>query len=140
MRQRWPWNRRSGPTSLVENIDGMPEDDDLNYPILNLQVLEQVGPDFTVEDIAGAWLNDLPAGRVFTAERAAYRNLLEGVTPTTPPLGETRSGNGSERSSGPTCSAGSTRAGRPTPLAQRTRTPGSPTPAMGSTVRPGWQQ
>lgn len=81
VRQRWPWNRRSGPTSLVENIDGMPEDDDLNYPILNLQVLEQHGPDFTVEDIAAAWLNDLPAGRVFTAERAAYRNLLEGVSP-----------------------------------------------------------
>jgi ADP-ribosylglycohydrolase len=71
----WPWNRRSAPTSLVENIHGMPEDDDLNYPLLNLGLLERHGAPST-EDVALAWLADLPAGRVFTAERAAYRNLL----------------------------------------------------------------
>ncbi len=71
----WPWNRRSAPTSLVENLDGMPEDDDLNYPLLNLGLLERRGSPST-EDVALAWLADLPAGRVFTAERAAYRNLL----------------------------------------------------------------
>ena len=27
------------------------------------------------------WLVDLPAGRTFTAERVAYRNLLEGISP-----------------------------------------------------------
>ncbi|UUT34629.1 ADP-ribosylglycohydrolase family protein [Microbacterium elymi] len=78
---RWPWNRRSAPTSLVENIDGMPEDDDLNYPLLNLALVERIGRRFTVEDVAEAWLAELPAGRVFTAERAAYRNLLEGIDP-----------------------------------------------------------
>ena len=78
---RWPWNRRSAPTSLEENIDGMPEDDDLNYPILNLGLLERRGRGFTVDDVAEAWLAELPAGRVFTAERAAYRNLLDGVDP-----------------------------------------------------------
>lgn len=72
----WPWNRRSAATSLVENIDGMPEDDDLNYPLLNLALLERQGPAFTTEDVATAWLDALPAGRVFTAERVAYRNLL----------------------------------------------------------------
>ncbi|GAA3557142.1 hypothetical protein GCM10022197_10410 [Microlunatus spumicola] len=71
----WPWNRRSAPTSLAENIDGTPEDDDLNYPLLNLGLLERRGTP-TTEDVALAWLADLPAGRVFTAERAAYRNLL----------------------------------------------------------------
>ncbi|MFK4760923.1 ADP-ribosylglycohydrolase family protein [Microbacterium sp. ZW T5_45] len=75
---RWPWNRRSSVNSLVENIDGMPEDDDLNYPLLNLRVLETAGRGFTTEDIAQAWLADLPAGRTFTAERIAYRNLLDG--------------------------------------------------------------
>ncbi|WP_448060858.1 ADP-ribosylglycohydrolase family protein [Cellulomonas hominis] len=75
--RRWPWNRRSAPTSLVENIDGMPEDDDLNFPILALDVLERRGRDFGTEDVAEAWLANLPAGRVFTAERAAYRNLLD---------------------------------------------------------------
>lgn len=79
--ERWPWNKVSGATSLVENIDGMPEDDDLNYPLLNLALLERHGRDFSTEDVARAWLNDLPAGRVFTAERIAYRNLLDGVEP-----------------------------------------------------------
>ena len=74
---RWPWNRRSAPTSLVENIDGMPEDDDLNFPLLALDLLETHGVALTTEDVAQSWLANLPAGRVFTAERAAYRNLLE---------------------------------------------------------------
>jgi len=75
--QRWPWNRRSAPTSLVENIDGMPEDDDLNFPILALDLLEAHGANLTTEHVAEAWLGALPAGRVFTAERAAYRNILD---------------------------------------------------------------
>jgi len=78
---RYPWNRRSEPTSLRENIDGMPEDDDLNYPLLNLDLLETVGDRFTVADVAQSWLSNLPAGRVFTAERVAYRNLLDGIDP-----------------------------------------------------------
>jgi ADP-ribosylglycohydrolase len=75
--ERWPWNRRSAPTSLQENIDGMPEDDDLNFPILALDLLETHGADLTTDDIAQAWLAALPAARVFTAERAAYRNILD---------------------------------------------------------------
>ena len=78
---RWPWNRASRPTSLEENIDGAPEDDDLNYTIMALRVLEQHGADFTSDDVAQGWLLDLPAGRAFTAERVAYRNLLDGVSP-----------------------------------------------------------
>ncbi|MGW9194140.1 ADP-ribosylglycohydrolase family protein [Micromonospora chersina] len=78
---RWPWNRRSAPTSLAENIAGMPEDDDLNFALLALRVLETHGPGFTSADVAQAWLDWLPAGRVFTAERVAYRNLLLGLTP-----------------------------------------------------------
>ncbi|MBE1494317.1 ADP-ribosylglycohydrolase [Amycolatopsis lexingtonensis] len=75
--ERWPWNRRSAPTSLEENIDGMPEDDDLNYPMLALSLVEERGRGFTTDDVAQLWLDNLPAGRVFTAERAAYRNLLD---------------------------------------------------------------
>ena len=81
VQERWPWNRRSKTTSLREVINGMPEDDDLNFAILALQLLERHGSALTTEDVAQAWLNDLPAGRVFTAERVAYRNLLEGVEP-----------------------------------------------------------
>ncbi|MFI8516454.1 ADP-ribosylglycohydrolase family protein [Streptomyces sp. NPDC085481] len=76
-----PWNRRSAPTSLAENIDGMPEDDDLNYPLLGLLLLQRHGRDFTTADVARLWLDELPAGRTFTAERIAYRNLLDGIEP-----------------------------------------------------------
>ncbi|MHA4778069.1 ADP-ribosylglycohydrolase family protein [Streptomyces sp. MSC1_001] len=76
-----PWNRRSAGTSLAENIDGMPEDDDLNYPLLDLLLLQRHGRDFTTADVARLWLDELPAGRTFTAERVAYRNLLDGVEP-----------------------------------------------------------
>lgn len=76
-----PWNRRSATTSLAENIDGMPEDDDLNYPLLNLLLLQRHGRHFTPTDVADLWLSELPAGRTFTAERIAYRNLLLGLEP-----------------------------------------------------------
>ncbi|WP_436841046.1 ADP-ribosylglycohydrolase family protein [Streptomyces niveus] len=76
-----PWNRRSAGNSLAENIDGMPEDDDLNYPLLNVLLLQRYGRDFRTSDVALLWLDQLPAGRTFTAERVAYRNLLSGIEP-----------------------------------------------------------
>ncbi|GLW11022.1 hypothetical protein Misp01_61500 [Microtetraspora sp. NBRC 13810] len=78
---RWPWNRRSAATSLAENIAGVPEDDDLNFPLLALAVLERHGRGFGTDDVARTWLDELPGGRVFTAERIAYRNLLAGLEP-----------------------------------------------------------
>lgn len=76
-----PWNRRSAANSLAENIDGMPEDDDLNYPLLNVLLLQRYGRGFRTADVARLWLDQLPAGRTFTAERVAYRNLLSGIEP-----------------------------------------------------------
>lgn len=72
-----PWNTRSRATSLAEHITEMPEDDDLNYPLLNLDVLERHGADFSTDDIAQTWLQTLPVLTTFTAERVAYRNLLD---------------------------------------------------------------
>ncbi|MEU1127383.1 ADP-ribosylglycohydrolase family protein [Streptomyces sp. NPDC005899] len=77
----YPWNRRSAATSLAENIDGMPEDDDLDHPLLTLRLLQRYGPGFSTSDLARLWLDEVPAGRVFTAERIAYRNLLDGFEP-----------------------------------------------------------
>jgi ADP-ribosylglycohydrolase len=79
--ERWPWNRASAPTSLAENIDGAPEDDDLNWTMLALLLLEQRGARFTTEDVADLWLRFQPAGRIFTAERIALRNLLLALDP-----------------------------------------------------------
>ncbi|WP_221356457.1 ADP-ribosylglycohydrolase family protein [Streptomyces beigongshangae] len=81
LKAEFPWNRRSAATSLAENIDGMPEDDDLDYPLLNLLLLQRHGRRFSTADVARLWLDELPAGRTFTAERVAYRNLLDGVEP-----------------------------------------------------------
>jgi len=79
--KKYPWNRHSGRESLRENIAGMAEDDDMNYPMLNLHVLETFGPQFSTEQIAQTWLNLLPALSTFTAERVAYLNYLSGAQP-----------------------------------------------------------
>jgi ADP-ribosylglycohydrolase len=79
--ERWPWNRASRPTSLAENIDGIPEDDDLNFTMLALVLLERHGIGFDALAVAKAWLDYLPPGRIFTAERVAMRNLLEAHLP-----------------------------------------------------------
>ena len=78
---RFPWNRASRPTSLRETIVCMPEDDDINYAMLNLAVLETYGNGFTTDDVATAWLQMMPALTVFTAERVAYENLLMHLEP-----------------------------------------------------------
>jgi ADP-ribosylglycohydrolase len=79
--ERWPWNRASRPTSLAENIEGVPEDDDLNFTMLGVALLERHGTAFDSLEVAKLWLDYLPAGRIFTAERVALRNLLEAYLP-----------------------------------------------------------
>ncbi len=79
--ERWPWNRASRPTSLRENIDGMPEDDDVNYSLIALHLLETHGDAFDTGDVATTWLKLMPPLTVFTAERVAVENLLAYVEP-----------------------------------------------------------
>lgn len=79
--KKYPWKRRGGFDSLRENIVCMPEDDDLNYTMLNLYVTEKYGKNFTSENVGESWLQMLPVYETFTAERVAYFNLLNGVSP-----------------------------------------------------------
>jgi ADP-ribosylglycohydrolase len=65
-----------GP-SCRGRFDRSEPDDDINYSVLALMVLEQYGPDFTTADVARAWLRYLPGAIVFTAERSAYVTLLD---------------------------------------------------------------
>ncbi len=58
-------------------MDGVPSDDDLNYTILGLLILEDYGADFTIEDVGAAWMKYLPFA--FTAEGIALENLHHGV-------------------------------------------------------------
>ena len=63
------------------NIKGMMRDDDMDYTVLALHVLENCGADFTSEDVGRCWLELLPYDKTYTAERAAYRNLVNGLIP-----------------------------------------------------------
>lgn len=51
-------------------------DDDINYSLLALMLLEAHGNSLTTSDVARAWLTYLPAAQTYTAERAAYKVLL----------------------------------------------------------------
>ncbi len=79
--KQYPWNKHSGRESLRENIVCMTEDDDMNYPMLNLYVLETYGKNFNSEHVAQTWLDMLPVLATFTAERVAYVNYLSGIQP-----------------------------------------------------------
>ena len=65
--------------SALGRIDGVPRDDDIDYCVLALEILETYGPGVTTADFGQAWLELLPYWRVYTAERAAYRNLVLGL-------------------------------------------------------------
>ncbi|RCK68682.1 ADP-ribosylglycohydrolase family protein [Desertihabitans brevis] len=74
-----PFNAGGAVGTFRGEIDGMARDDDIDYTILALTLAEQHGASFTTEDVASAWLRSLPYHQVFTAERAAMRNLVDGV-------------------------------------------------------------
>ncbi|GGT92667.1 ADP-ribosylglycohydrolase family protein [Streptomyces coeruleorubidus] len=63
------------------HIHGSCRDDDVDYAILGLDLLETHGFDFSTEQVGDLWLLRLPYLQTFTAERAAYRNLANGLKP-----------------------------------------------------------
>ena len=63
------------------HIEEMIEDDDTNYTVLGLKLIEEKGMDFTPDDVASLWLGNLPILHVYTAERIAYRNLVRLLSP-----------------------------------------------------------
>ncbi|MFE2693368.1 ADP-ribosylglycohydrolase family protein [Streptomyces mirabilis] len=62
-------------------IHGSCRDDDVDYAILGLHLLETHGFGFSTEQVGDLWLLRLPYLQTFTAERAAYRNLANGIKP-----------------------------------------------------------
>ena len=67
---------RVGRACCRGNIVRAEPDDDINYTVLALLLLEDNGVAFETADVARAWLRLLPAGTTWTAERSAYRTLL----------------------------------------------------------------
>ncbi|MGA0568063.1 ADP-ribosylglycohydrolase family protein [Rathayibacter sp. KR2-224] len=72
LRENWPETTRG-------NVNGSARDDDIDYPILALHLLETHGRSLRPEDVGEAWLGLFPLKQVYTAERAAYINLANGV-------------------------------------------------------------
>ncbi|MBE3577541.1 MAG: ADP-ribosylglycohydrolase family protein [Limnochordales bacterium] len=62
-------------------VSGMLRDDDMDYTVTGLMILERYGPEFTARQVGEFWLSHLPYHLVYTAERVAYRNLVDGYVP-----------------------------------------------------------
>lgn len=62
-------------------VDGSARDDDIDYAILALHLLETHGSALTPIHVGDSWTEMLPLRQVFTAERAAYINLTNGLRP-----------------------------------------------------------
>ncbi|MFA9444006.1 ADP-ribosylglycohydrolase family protein [Egicoccus sp. AB-alg6-2] len=71
----------SAPVASAGTFTDVPRDDDIDWTILGLHVLERHGREVTTEQFAAAWLDRLPFTQTYTAERAAYRNLICGLRP-----------------------------------------------------------
>lgn len=65
----------------VDQVDGMPIDDDIDYLLVGVEALNRHGLSVDSLDIATTWLDSLPLMNTYTAERIAYRNLTNGITP-----------------------------------------------------------
>lgn len=63
------------------NITRSEPDDDINYTVLALLMLEDVGAGLSTEDVARGWVKYLPGGMTFTAERSAYSLILDKCSP-----------------------------------------------------------
>jgi ADP-ribosylglycohydrolase len=71
----------SAATASAGRFVDVPRDDDIDWTILALYVLERYGRAVTTEQIAAEWLDRVPFTQTYTAERAAYRNLIHGLMP-----------------------------------------------------------
>lgn len=73
---------RSWQLAFYIDLDnGFPSDDDINYTVLGMEVMRRHGVNFTPLDLASLWIQQLPILATCTAERAAYRNFIEGWLP-----------------------------------------------------------
>ncbi|NMB98272.1 MAG: ADP-ribosylglycohydrolase family protein [Clostridiaceae bacterium] len=71
----------SDRNAWINQVEYMPEDDDTNYTLIGLKIFQRYGADFTPDDVAECWLENLPILHLCTAERVAYRNLVNCIYP-----------------------------------------------------------
>lgn len=68
----------------INNVSCMPEEDDMNYTVLGMKLLMEKGKDFASEDVGFEWLISRPIVHLSTAERVAYKNMVNNIYP--PPI------------------------------------------------------
>jgi len=69
------------PASVRENIRFVTSDDDINYTLLGMMVLERHGRDFTKPELKRMWLENIPLGYTWGPERGflAKQALAMGI-------------------------------------------------------------
>ena len=72
------WNENP---CLRGNIVRAVNDDDTNYTVLGLVMIERHGHDLSTNYIGRMWHETLPYNHVCTAEHVAYANLIRGIEP-----------------------------------------------------------
>lgn len=71
----------SAPIATAGRFTDVPRDDDLDWTILNLFLLERHGLALSTDQVLAGWLDRVPFTQTYTAERAAYRNAIGGIRP-----------------------------------------------------------
>jgi len=70
---------RSAKESTRGNFECMSRDDDIDYMLMAIAVLEGHSLNYQSADVGKEWVERFPYGMVYTAEKAAYKNIVNGL-------------------------------------------------------------
>ena len=65
----------------ADKLKSMIPDDDTNYVVMAQLLIDRFGRDFTPYNVSQLWISSQSKNAYFTAERAAYRNFINGFQP-----------------------------------------------------------